>query len=161
MSATLFEMASQPEEQPQVVCLEEQLVVGMSSLELSESVVTPSNCDGSDSGLDVASCCHSRVTLQRGLSSTSGGYTSSNGLEEIYDSCELKVTTVPQAPSETGSEKTSPPRRTGSVKKKFLYRIHGAMVQIGMRLYQQSYIKTGTSGYQNCVIFTILKLKLL
>jgi len=118
MSATLFEMASQPEEQPQVVCLEEQLVVGMSSLELSESVVTPSNCDGSDSGLDVASCCHSRVTLQRGLSSTSGGYTSSNGLEEIYDSCELKVTTVPQAPSETGSEKTSPPRRTGSVKKK-------------------------------------------
>ncbi|XP_044313554.1 uncharacterized protein LOC108050080 isoform X3 [Drosophila rhopaloa] len=119
MSATLFEMASQPEEQQQVVCLEEQqLIVGMTSLELSESVVTPSNCDGSDSGLDVASCCLSRVTLQRGLSSTSGGYTSSNGLEEIYDSCELKVTSVTQTPSETGSEKTSPPRRTGSVKKK-------------------------------------------
>lgn len=119
MSATLFEMDSQTEEQQQTVCLEEQqLVVGMTSLELSESVVTPGNCDGSDSGLDVASCCHSRITLQRGLSSTSGGYTSSNGLEEIYDSCELKVTTVAQTPSETGSEKTSPPRRTGSVKKK-------------------------------------------
>ncbi|XP_017128454.1 uncharacterized protein LOC108146795 isoform X2 [Drosophila elegans] len=120
MSATLFEMASQAEEQQQLVCLEEQqqLIVGMSSLELSESVVTPSNCDGSDSGLDVASCCLSRVTLQRGLSSTSGGYTSSNGLEEIYDSCELKVATVTQTPSETGSEKTTPPRRTGSVKKK-------------------------------------------
>lgn len=119
MSATLFEMDSQTEEQQQTVCLEEQqLVVGMTSLELSESVVTPGNCDGSDSGLDVASCCHSRITLQRGLSSTSGGYTSSNGLEEIYDSCELKVTTVAQTSSETGSEKTSPPRRTGSVKKK-------------------------------------------
>ncbi|XP_017071285.1 uncharacterized protein LOC108107957 isoform X2 [Drosophila eugracilis] len=119
MSATLFEMASQSDEQQPIVCLEEQqLIVGMTSLELSESVVTPGNCDGSDSGLDVASCCHSRVTLQRGLSSTSGGYTSSNGLEEIYDSCELKVTTVTQTPSETGSEKTSPPRRTGSVKKK-------------------------------------------
>lgn len=119
MSATLFEMDSQTEEQQQTVCLEEQqLVVGMTSLELIESVVTPGNCDGSDSGLDVASCCHSRITLQRGLSSTSGGYTSSNGLEEIYDSCELKVTTVAQTPSETGSEKTSPPRRTGSVKKK-------------------------------------------
>ncbi|XP_017043215.1 sporulation-specific protein 15 isoform X2 [Drosophila ficusphila] len=119
MSATLFEMASQPEQQDQVACLEEQqLIAGMTSLELSESVVTPGNCDGSDSGLDVASCCLSRVTLQRGLSSTSGGYTSSNGLEEIYDSCELKVTTVTQNPSETGSETKSPPRRTGSVKKK-------------------------------------------
>ncbi|KAH8260488.1 hypothetical protein KR038_002116 [Drosophila bunnanda] len=128
MSATLFEMASQPEEQQQeqeqMICLEEQqLVVGMTSLELSESGVAPSNCDGSDSGLDVASsCCLSRVTLQRGLSSTSGGYTSSNGLEDIYDSCELKVTTtntVIQTPSEAGSEKTSPPRRVnGSVKKK-------------------------------------------
>ncbi|XP_017021239.1 putative leucine-rich repeat-containing protein DDB_G0290503 isoform X2 [Drosophila kikkawai] len=129
MSATLFEMASQPEEQQQqqeqMICLEEQqLVVGMTSSELSESGVAPSNCDGSDSGLDVASsCCLSRVTLQRGLSSTSGGYTSSNGLEDIYDSCELKVTTttttVIQTPSEAGSEKTSPPRRTnGSVKKK-------------------------------------------
>ncbi|XP_026832364.1 uncharacterized protein LOC6544715 isoform X2 [Drosophila erecta] len=119
MSATLFEMESRAEEPQQTVCLEEQqLVVGMTSLELSESVVTPGNCDGSDSGLDVASCCHSRVTLQRGLSSTSGGYTSSNGLEEIYDSCELKVSTVALTASETGSEKTSPPRRTGSVKKK-------------------------------------------
>ncbi|KAH8239431.1 hypothetical protein KR032_004241 [Drosophila birchii] len=131
MSATLFEMASQADEQQQqqehIICLEEQqLVVGMTSLELSESGVAPSNCDGSDSGLDVASsCCLSRVTLQRGLSSTSGGYTSSNGLEDIYDSCELKVitttntTTVTQTPSEAGSEKTSPPRRTnGSVKKK-------------------------------------------
>ncbi|XP_043647963.1 uncharacterized protein LOC122616542 [Drosophila teissieri] len=119
MSATLFEMDSRSEEQQPTVCLEEQqLVVGMTSLELTESVVTPGNCDGSDSGLDVASCCHSRVTLQRGLSSTSGGYTSSNGLEEIYDSCELKVSTVAHTPSETGSEKTSPPRRTGSVKKK-------------------------------------------
>ncbi|KAH8270012.1 hypothetical protein KR018_002321 [Drosophila ironensis] len=124
MSASLFEMASQPEESA-----EQHLIAGMTSLELSESSANPGNCDGSDSGLDVASsCCLSRVTLQRGLSSTSGGYTSSNGLEEIYDSCELKVTTstvvVPLSPnqtlSETGSEKTSsPPRRTtGSVRKK-------------------------------------------
>jgi len=40
---------------------------------------------------------------------------------------------------------------------KFLYRLHGAMVQIGVTLDQQSYIKVGTTGYQNCVICTILK----
>ncbi|KAH8251076.1 hypothetical protein KR026_008963 [Drosophila bipectinata] len=131
MSATLFEMATPSDTQPEeaLACLEveQQLIAGIASLELSESGVTAGNCDGSDSGLDVASsCCLSRVTLQRGLSSTSGGYTSSNGLEEIYDSCELKVVTttavspINNSPSETGSEKTSsPPRRTnGSVKKK-------------------------------------------
>ncbi|XP_068149143.1 interaptin [Drosophila tropicalis] len=110
MSATLFEMA----EDQQLVMEQEQLVSCLASMELTE-VITPSgnNCDGSDSGLDVAtssSCCLSRVTLQRGLSSTSGGYTSSNGLEEIYDSCELKV------------ETTTPNRRPngggGTVKKK-------------------------------------------
>ncbi|XP_026845247.1 uncharacterized protein LOC6595917 [Drosophila persimilis] len=138
MSATLFDMAAQPEEQQQQLqqqqqqqqsllstLEEQQLVAGLACLELSEGITATSNCDGSDSGLDVASsCCLSRVTLQRGLSSTSGGYTSSNGLEDIYDSCELKVVTsgtVDLAPSETGSEKESPPRRTSTtsaVKKK-------------------------------------------
>ncbi|XP_022216697.2 uncharacterized protein LOC111070461 isoform X2 [Drosophila obscura] len=138
MSATLFDMAAQPEEQQQQLQLplqqhllsaleEQQLVDGLACLELSEGITVTSNCDGSDSGLDVASsCCLSRVTLQRGLSSTSGGYNSSNGLEDIYDSCELKVVStaaVELAPSETGSEKESPPsRRTNTsnsaVKKK-------------------------------------------
>ncbi|BFF96738.1 uncharacterized protein DMAD_05312 [Drosophila madeirensis] len=127
MSATLFDMAAQPEEQQQQqqqhllsAREEQQLVAGLACLELSEGITATSNCDGSDSGLDVASsCCLSRVTLQRGLSSTSGGYTSSNGLEDIYDSCELKVVsastgTVDLAPSETGTEKKSPPRRTNT-----------------------------------------------
>lgn len=128
MSGTLFEMED-PQQQLEVA--DQQLSVCLArSLELNEgesltvvsSTTIQSNCDGSDSGLDVpSSCCMSRVTLQRGLSSTSGGYTSSNGLEEIYDSCELQLIggISPSEQSSECSQKTTPPRRTnGSVKKK-------------------------------------------
>ncbi|ALC44110.1 corn [Drosophila busckii] len=111
MSGTLFEM--------------EQQQVCPASLELSveqDAMISSglNNCDGSDSGLDC-------VSLQRGLSSTSGGYTSSNGgLEEIYDSCELQLlVAVTPSEQEQSSEcssqpaTTTPPRRSnGSVKKK-------------------------------------------
>ncbi|XP_034110885.1 uncharacterized protein LOC117572286 isoform X1 [Drosophila albomicans] len=149
MSGTLCEM-EQPQQQPEQQLLlpgedEHQLAVCLASLELQECeqslTVVQSNCDGSDSGLDVpSSCCLSRMTLQRGLSSTSGGYTSSNGLEEIYDSCELQLMSSCSAvsPSDQSSEcsqqqqqtkpntqkattsTTTPQRRThnGSVKKK-------------------------------------------
>ncbi|KAH8302774.1 hypothetical protein KR044_010713 [Drosophila immigrans] len=147
MSGTLFEM-EQPQLEPQEQQLlpgeeleaEQQLVVCLASLELQDCeqtslTVVQSNCDGSDSGLDVpSSCCHSRITLQRGLSSTSGGYTSSNGLEEIYDSCELQMISSCSgiSPSDQSSEcsqqiktttttaTTSSQRRlhNGSVKKK-------------------------------------------
>ncbi|KAL7734831.1 hypothetical protein ACLKA6_011112 [Drosophila palustris] len=138
MSGTLFEMEDPQQQLEAEAEAAEQLVACLArSLELNdgESVLTAgssttiqSNCDGSDSGLDVpSSCCLSRVTLQRGLSSTSGGYTSSNGLEEIYDSCELQLIGGGVSPSEQSSEcsqtKTTPPRRqgangNGSVKKK-------------------------------------------
>ncbi|EDW18532.2 ciliary rootlet coiled-coil protein 2 isoform X1 [Drosophila mojavensis] len=137
MSGTLFEMEDPQQQQQQQLASdsEQQLAMCMSSLELGETtslsvvasstttstITTQSNCDGSDSGLDVpSSCCQSRITLQRGLSSTSGGYTSSNGLEEIYDSCELHLTSN-VSPSEQSSEcsQRTPPRRfNGSVKKK-------------------------------------------
>lgn len=136
MSGTLFEMEDPQQLQQQLASdAEQQLAMCLSSLELGETtslgvvasstttstITTQSNCDGSDSGLDVpSSCCQSRITLQRGLSSTSGGYTSSNGLEEIYDSCELHLTSN-VSPSEQSSEcsQRTPPRRfNGSVKKK-------------------------------------------
>lgn len=105
------------------VCLARSLELNdVESLTVVSSTTIQSNCDGSDSGLDVpSSCCMSRVTLQRGLSSTSGGYTSSNGLEEIYDSCELQLMSnvSPSEQSSECSQKTTPPRRgNGSVKKK-------------------------------------------
>ncbi|EDV97750.1 GH17040 [Drosophila grimshawi] len=146
MSGTLFEMEDpqlqlqQLHQQQQQMAseTEQQLAMCLASLELGESetmtmtvvasstttTTTHSNCDGSDSGLDVpSSCCLSRQTLQRGLSSTSGGYTSSNGLEEIYDSCELHLINSSNiSPSEQSSEcsqQTPPPRRcNGSIKKK-------------------------------------------
>lgn len=142
MSGTLFEMEDplkQQQQQHLAKDAEQQLAVCLASLELgtaaqveqmtvlttSTSTMTTalSNCDGSDSGLDVpSSCCLSRVTLQRGLSSTSGGYTSSNGLEEIYDSCELQLSMGVVSPSEQSSEcsQKTPPRRCngGGVKKK-------------------------------------------
>ncbi|XP_034483768.1 sporulation-specific protein 15 [Drosophila innubila] len=127
MSGTLFEMEDPQQqletEQQLSLCLARSLELNdVESLTVVSSTTIQSNCDGSDSGLDVpSSCCMSRVTLQRGLSSTSGGYTSSNGLEEIYDSCELQLIGG-VSPSEQGSEcsqKTTPPRRAnGSVKKK-------------------------------------------
>lgn len=135
MSGTLFEMEDPQLQQQQQLAkdAEQQLTECLASLELGpgegeQMTVTTtttalSNCDGSDSGLDVpSSCCLSRVTLQRGLSSTSGGYTSSNGLEEIYDSCELQLS-MGVSPSEQSSEcsQKTPPRRHcngGGVKKK-------------------------------------------
>ncbi|XP_030570238.1 early endosome antigen 1 [Drosophila novamexicana] len=136
MSGTLFEMEDpQLQLQQQLASdVEQQMALCLASLDLGEgesmtvvassTMTTQSNCsNGSDSGLDVpsSSCCLSRVTLQRGLSSTSGGYTSSNGLEEIYDSCELQLMNN-VSPSEQSSEcsQRTPPRQrfNGSVKKK-------------------------------------------
>ncbi|XP_030385011.1 uncharacterized protein LOC115632136 isoform X2 [Scaptodrosophila lebanonensis] len=95
MSATTLLDVKEQHLESSMARADEDLVACLGALELgneaasvSDNTVTnshiQSNCnDGSDSGLDIASCCISRVTLERALSSNSGGYTSSNGgLEE-------------------------------------------------------------------------------